>query len=41
MRSHLKTCPCFSCEKAGHEVYVFLDGKDEQGKTKYLNEDGT
>jgi hypothetical protein len=33
--------PCFACRKAGHEVQVFLDGKDEQGRTKYLNEDGT
>jgi hypothetical protein len=22
-------------------VQVFLDGKDEEGRTKYLNEDGT
>jgi hypothetical protein len=29
------------CLKAGHEVQVFLDGKDEQGRTKYLNEDDT
>ena len=37
-----KTYPCFVCQKAGHdEVLVFLDGKDEQGRTKYLNEDGT
>jgi hypothetical protein len=35
------TYPCFACRKAGFEVQVFLDGKDEQGKTKYLNEDGT
>lgn len=33
--------PCFACRKAGHEVQVFLDGKDEQGRTKYLNEDGS
>lgn len=36
-----QTYPCFACRKAGHEVQVFLDGKDEQGRTKYLNEDGT
>ena len=37
-----KTYPCFACQKAGHdEVQVLLDGKDEQGRTKYLNEDGT
>jgi hypothetical protein len=35
-----QTYPCFQCRKAGHEVMVFLDGKDEQGRTKYLNEDG-
>ena len=34
-----KTYTCFVCQKAGHEVQVFLDGKDEQGHTKYLNED--
>jgi hypothetical protein len=36
-----QTYPCFACRKAGHEVQVFLDGKDGQGRTKYLNEDGT
>lgn len=36
-----RTYPCFQCGKGGHEVQVFLDGKDEQGRTKYLNEDGT
>lgn len=37
-----KTYPCFACEKAGHDnVQVYLDGKDDQGRTKYLNEDGT
>jgi hypothetical protein len=36
-----QTYPCFACRKAGHEVMVFLDGKDEQGRTKYMNEDGT
>lgn len=36
-----QTYPCFACRKAGHDVQVFLDGKDEQGRTKYLNEDGT
>lgn len=37
-----KTYPCFACQKTGHDdVWVFLDGKDEQGRTKYLNEDGT
>jgi hypothetical protein len=36
-----QTYPCFACRKAGFEVQVFLDGKDEQGRTKYLNEDGT
>ncbi len=33
--------PCFACRKAGYEIPVYLDGKDEQGHTKYLNEDGT
>jgi hypothetical protein len=33
--------PCFACRKAGYEIPVYLDGKDEQGRTKYLNEDGT
>lgn len=33
--------PCFSCRKAGHEVQVLLDGKDSEGRTKYLNTDGT
>jgi hypothetical protein len=33
--------PCFACRKVGHEVQVFLDGKDEHGRTKYLNEDMT
>ena len=32
--------PCFACRKAGHEVHVFLDGNDDQGHTKCLNEDG-
>jgi hypothetical protein len=36
-----KSYPCYACQRAGHEVQVFLDGKDEQGRTKYLNEDGT
>ena len=36
-----QTYPCFACRKAGYEVLVYLDGKDEQGRTKYLNEDGT
>lgn len=35
------TYPCFQCRKSGHDVQVFLDGKDEQGHTKYLNEDMT
>jgi hypothetical protein len=33
--------PCFACRKAGYEIPVYLDGKDEQGRTKYLNEDRT
>jgi hypothetical protein len=36
-----KTYTCFVCQKAGHEILVFLDGKDEAGHTKYLNEDMT
>jgi hypothetical protein len=36
-----RTYTCFVCQKAGHEVQVYLDGKDEQGRTKYLNEYGT
>lgn len=36
-----KTYTCFVCQKAGHDVQVFLDGKDEVGHTKYLNEDMT
>lgn len=36
-----QTYPCFACRKAGYEIPVYLDGKDEQGHTKYLNEDGT
>jgi hypothetical protein len=36
-----RTYPCFACQKTGNEVFVYLDGKDEQGRTKYLNEDGT
>jgi hypothetical protein len=36
-----RTYTCFVCQKAGQDVQVFLDGKDEQGRTKYLNEDGT
>ena len=36
-----QTYPCFACRKAGYEIPVYLDGKDEQGRTKYLNEDGT
>lgn len=35
------TYPCFACRKAGYEILVYLDGKDEQGRTKYLNEDGS
>jgi hypothetical protein len=36
-----KTYTCFVCQKAGHEVQVYLDGKDDQGHTKYLNDDMT
>jgi hypothetical protein len=36
-----RTYTCFVCEKTGHQIQVFLDGKDEQGRTKYLNEDMT
>jgi hypothetical protein len=36
-----QTYPCFACRKAGYEIPVYLDGKDEQGRNKYLNEDGT
>ena len=35
------TYPCFACRKAGYEIPVFLDGKDAEGRTNYLNEDGT
>jgi hypothetical protein len=35
------TYPCFACRKAGYEIPVYLDGKDAEGRTKYLNEDGT
>jgi hypothetical protein len=33
--------PCFSCRRVGYEIPVYLDGKDAEGRTKYLNEDGT
>lgn len=36
-----QTYPCFACRKAGHEIPVYLDGKDSEGRTKYLNEDGS
>ena len=37
-----KSYPCFACQKSGYDdVMILLDGKDEQGHTKYLNEDGT
>jgi hypothetical protein len=36
-----QTYPCFACRKAGFKAPVLLDGNDDQGKTKYLNEDGT
>ena len=37
-----QTYPCFACRKAGFDnVMVYLDGKDDQGNTKYLNTDGT
>lgn len=36
-----QTYPCFACRKAGYEIPVYLDGKDAEGRTKYLNEDGT
>ena len=36
-----QTYPCFACRKAGYEIPVYLDGKDAEGHTKYLNEDGT
>lgn len=36
-----QTYPCFACRRTGHAVMVFLDGKDDEGRTKYLNEDGT
>jgi hypothetical protein len=37
-----RSYPCFGCQKSGYEdVMVLLDGKDDQGRTKYLNEDGT
>jgi hypothetical protein len=37
-----KSYPCFACRDSGFDnVMVLLDGKDSEGKTKYLNEDGT
>jgi bifunctional ADP-heptose synthase (sugar kinase/adenylyltransferase) len=36
------TYECFACKKGGFEnVRVFLDGKTEDGKTIYKNEDMT
>lgn len=37
-----KSYECFVCKRQGFEdVQVFLDGKDDQGKTIYKNEDMT
>lgn len=36
-----KTYTCFACQKAGSSQQVVLDGKDEHGKTVYLNTDGS
>ena len=37
-----KTYECFVCKRQGFDnVQVYLDGKDAEGKTKYLNEDMT
>jgi hypothetical protein len=37
-----KTYECFVCKRQGFDnVQVYLDGKDADGKTKYLNEDMT
>lgn len=36
-----KTYSCFVCQKNGYDdIQVFLAGKDEQGKTVYLEPDG-
>jgi hypothetical protein len=36
-----RTYECFQCRDKGFpNVQVFLDGKDDQGKTKYLESDG-
>lgn len=36
-----KTFPCFACEKRGFkDVQVILGGKDEYGKTIYIEPDG-
>jgi hypothetical protein len=35
-----KTYECFVCKRQGFDnIQVYLDGKDAEGKTKYLNED--
>lgn len=37
-----KTYECFVCKRQGFDnIQVYLDGKDAEGKTKYLNEDMT
>jgi hypothetical protein len=36
-----RTYECFQCRDKGFpNIMVFLDGKDDQGKTKYLESDG-
>jgi hypothetical protein len=37
-----RTYECFACKRQGFDnVQVYLDGKDAEGKTKYLNDDMT
>lgn len=37
-----RTYECFVCKRQGVDgVQVYLDGKDAEGRTKYLNEDMT
>jgi hypothetical protein len=35
-----RTYSCYVCQRNGLDIQVFLDGKDEYGKTKYLESDG-
>jgi hypothetical protein len=37
-----RTYECFACKRLGFSgVLVYLDGKDDEGRTKYLNKDMT